>query len=266
MGPWAEGTHGMVFKAFDVKAHINVALKISKRGFEPELENELSRLETVHSANQGVFTNIIKPLDHFMTRGKLVIVYPFRPVGSLESMVRNRTSQFDFADIQSFARQMINAFLCLSSAGLAHCDLKPMNILLHSSTNGCMSIETLSVDVIAELIDFGVAVESGTTSESGTIGYRGPWCTRDSKSDMYALGITLMDIYTGFKFNRYTFMKSPKGPAEHIKKVLKYFRAPNFTSRQIYVFYQFVLECIVSKDGLIPQKALRLPFLNPALN
>ena len=62
MGPWAEGTHGMVFKAFDVKAHINVALKISKRGFEPELENELARLETVHSANQGVFTNIIKPL------------------------------------------------------------------------------------------------------------------------------------------------------------------------------------------------------------
>ena len=108
----------MVFKAFDVKAHINVALKISKRGFEPELENELSRLETVHSANQGVFTNIIKPLDHFMTRGKLVIVYPFRPVGSLESMVRNRTSQFVFADIQSFARQMINALLCLSSAGL----------------------------------------------------------------------------------------------------------------------------------------------------
>ncbi len=90
--------------------------------------------------------------------------------------------------------QALDALEHLHRRGVLHLDLKPSNILVTRDDPGCP---------VAKLIDFGLAARPGMGSNeaSGTVEYLAPERlggeTPDARSDLYSLGATLFEVFTG---------------------------------------------------------------------
>lgn len=85
--------------------------------------------------------------------------------------------------------QCATALFYLEIKGIVHRDIKPQNILINQ--NG-----------VVKLCDFGISVnlddiQSDATVEKGSDHYIPPFRGRNIKDDMWALGITLLEIITG---------------------------------------------------------------------
>ncbi len=87
------------------------------------------------------------------------------------------------------AQQLASALAYAHSQGIRHRDIKPGNIMLDAGPHAWLS-------------DFGLAIDthgSITGSLAGTIRYMAPECLAgddDERSDIYALGISLIELYT----------------------------------------------------------------------
>jgi serine/threonine protein kinase len=97
-----------------------------------------------------------------------------------------------------FTRQVLDALIALSDAGIIHRDVKPDNIVL----------DRLPDDrTVLKLVDFGIAKEAHDEASRaldqmvGTPGYMPPEQVHgegiDARSDLYALGATLYEMLTG---------------------------------------------------------------------
>lgn len=186
------GGMGVVYEAFDRKRSQSIAIKTARPGFRrlltPELESALRirhpnicLVNEIHTAQPASG----EPVD-FITMELLE--------GETLAARLARDGSVPTAEALAIARQLCSGIAAAHESGIVHRDLKPANIFL-KRTNCCA--------VHAVITDFGLALDSSTTSEvfAGTPSYIAPelWNGQSPSqaSDIYSLGIILYQIATG---------------------------------------------------------------------
>lgn len=192
-GMLAEGGMGAIYRGYDTKLDIEVALK--ENFFQtPEsiqqFEQEARILARLHHPN------LPRVIDHFTFDGKQYLVMDYVDGLDLWELFKTRKDPLEEADALDYIIQVCDAvaYLHRQTPPIIHRDIKPQNIKVTS-------------DGRAVLVDFGIAkmVGSGDRTRTGamaiTPGFSPPeqygGMGTGPVSDIYSLGATLYAILTG---------------------------------------------------------------------
>jgi serine/threonine-protein kinase len=181
------GGMGEVFRAFDLKLRVEVALKAVRvdRG-ESDRAREMLRSE-VRSAREVVSPNVCRIFDLVVEDGQELVSMEYIDGVTLGETLKTR-GPLALPEAREIASQFLAGLEAIHQAGLVHRDFKPENVML-----------TRAGRVV--VMDFGLAkvlTESGTGTISGTPAYMAPEQTRgeavDARADVYAAGIVLAEM------------------------------------------------------------------------
>jgi TolB-like protein/tetratricopeptide (TPR) repeat protein len=194
LGELGRGGMGIVYKARDRETGEVMALKILK----PEIAADLGIIER--------FKNELR-LAHRITHHNVARLYEFHRAGdtvylsmeyvkgeSLRALL-HRTGKLDVARGLDIARQLAAGLAEAHRQSIAHRDLKPGNIMLTASGE-------------VKVLDFGISrcYAADATATGGFIGtpaYMAPEQAEekptDHRTDIYALGLILYEMFTGTK-------------------------------------------------------------------
>lgn len=190
----ASGGMGTVYRAWDVKLHRNVALKMMKKEMaqDPEVMESFYREARAGAALNH--TNIIHIYSFDEFDGHPYLVMELADAGSLDSWIEREQTvpELNVLDAGIGVTSALNKAL---QHNLLHRDIKPGNILYNDEGE-------------PKLIDFGLARKAETDNASvdeasvwGTPYYVAPEKIRREAetflSDMYSLGGTLYHALTG---------------------------------------------------------------------
>ena len=188
------GGMGIVYKARDRETGEVIALKILK----PEIAADLQIIER--------FKNELR-LAHRITHHNVARLYEFHRTGDTvylsmeyvegESLcaLLHRTGKLDLALGLTIARQLAAGVSAAHRQSIAHRDLKPENIMLTAAGE-------------VKVLDFGIsryyaANATATIGFIGTPAYMAPEQAQgtltDHRTDIYALGLILYEMFTGTK-------------------------------------------------------------------
>ena len=174
------GGFGKVFLAKEKVSNRYVAIKQLLNSNKSEQEDIIHEIEIVSKFENP---NIVTYYHHFYEENVLYLVMEFCSGGTLRDKISNKevTSALAIEWIQTLA----TCLRVIHKRGIVHHDIKPDNIVF--SQNGTIKIA-----------DFGVA-----NKDIGTRAYMSPeafqWdidSTKDPRIDIYALGVTLMELLT----------------------------------------------------------------------
>jgi serine/threonine-protein kinase len=192
VGLLGRGGMGEVYRADDLKLGQTVALKF----LPPELDGDAERLQLllaeVRHARQVSHPNICRVYDIGEVGGSHFIAMEFVDGEDLASLMR-RIGHLPADKATQVARQICAGIAAAHVQGILHRDLKPANIMLDGRGR-------------ARITDFGLALAAGDGSAEqgnvvGTPAYMAPeqilTGTATSRSDIYALGLILHELFTG---------------------------------------------------------------------
>lgn len=196
------GGFSKVFSAFDKVSNKDVAIKILNFDItENEKKYAMFKQEAMTLAAISN-KNIVKVYESNLWENKPFLVMEYVRGKSLRNII-NEQSYLLVEEVYLYTQQILNGLESIHDAGVVHRDIKPHNVVKKA-------------DGTLVLIDFGTATiqeenknlykeDSGNTI--GTVQYMAPEILLDNKSasaqsDIYALGITLYEMFTGkFPFN-----------------------------------------------------------------
>jgi len=188
IGRIGRGGMGEVYRADDLRLHQPVAIKLLPR----ELARDARRLEQFHNevrtARQVAHPNVCRVYDIGADERDLYLSMEFVDGEDLAASLR-REGRFRTDRALDLARQICAGLAAVHDRGVVHRDLKPANIMLDS-------------DGRVRLMDFGLAAIGATgATRDGTPAYMAPEQLdgrgASTKSDIYALGLVLYEIFTG---------------------------------------------------------------------
>lgn len=189
-----EGGMAVVYKGYQQSLNRYVAIKVLRSELAQDKEFvERFRREALSVADLS-HPNILHVYDAGFSDGVYYIVMAFVDGGSLKDMVMRGPLDMDYAI--SIVAQVADALHHAHQHGLVHRDVKPNNILM-------------SRDGRPLLTDFGIAKavheSTGLTRTGTSIGtpeYMAPEQIQgqkvDGRTDIYALGIVLYEMLTGW--------------------------------------------------------------------
>lgn len=191
IGILGKGGMGEVYKAEDIKLDQTVALK-----FLPDkLEKNKAALERftgeVRVARQVSHPNVCRVFDIGEIEGRHFLSMEFIDGDDLSSLLR-RVGRLTSERAIEISRQLCIGLHAIHDAGILHRDFKPANIIIDSKGK-------------TRITDFGIAEFEIDVSKDnlriGTPAYMSPEqiVGKDvsAKSDIYALGLVLYEIFTG---------------------------------------------------------------------
>ncbi|KAF8094155.1 hypothetical protein N665_0369s0038 [Sinapis alba] len=228
------GNFGVVYKAFLGPENRAVAIKVlnlSQHGAAKSFTAECEVLKGVRHRNLVKLVTACSSIDYKGNEFR-ALVYDFMPNGSLD-MWLHQEEQEGTSDTTSrplTLRERFNIAIDVASAleylhvnchdPIAHCDLKPSNVLLDD-------------DLTAHISDFGLARlllkfdqdsflnQLSSAGVRGTIGYAAPEYGMGGQpsihGDVYSFGVLLMEMFTGKRptneffegnFTLYSYTKS----------------------------------------------------------
>jgi Nif-specific regulatory protein len=176
-----------VYRVFDASDQRDEAMKILRHELsEPQ---EILRFKSEFSTLASLdHPNIIRVFDYGLLHNRF-------PYFTMEYFAGRKISDYfdgkNWEELYDVLLQIASALHYIHRSGIIHLDLKPSNILVDESGR-------------AKLMDFGLAIESRQVLDRrirGTLQYMAPEVLRqdrvDSRSDFYALGMTLYETVTG---------------------------------------------------------------------
>ena len=180
------GGMGEVWRAFDLKLRVEVALKAMLPDlFKTEKRRDLLRRE-VRAAREVVSPNVCRIFDLIEVDGRELVSMEYVDGGTLLSLLAER-GPLDLKEAQDIASQFLAGLEAIHQAGLVHRDVKPENIMI-----------TRAGRVV--LMDFGLArqEDSGAGTVSGTPAYMAPEQAMggkvDARADVYSAGVVLAEM------------------------------------------------------------------------
>ena len=185
------GGMGTVYKAFDETLERDVAIKVLNRGVtEPEiLKRFRAEAATLAKLNHPAITTIY---DLFEYGDELLIVLEFVRGENLEALAE-RANPMPLARAVPIIDAVLSALAHTHRAGIAHCDIKPANVMVTSQGD-------------VKVMDFGTARAQGVGRGTapyllGTPAYMPPeqllGHELDGRADLYAVGVLFYRLVTG---------------------------------------------------------------------
>src|SRR6476659_1923054 len=193
------GGMGEVWKAHDDRLDRIVSIKMLLRGALGSLSDDASRERFRREAltlSRLSHAGIATVFDFDSEGDHEFLVMEFVPGGTLES--RLREGPLPLEEIQSLGADVADALEDAHRHGVLHRDLKPGNVALTKEGQ-------------PKILDFGFVLhlagntETGRLTQAGTVmgslAYMAPEQLagedEDSRTDVYALGVTLFELATG---------------------------------------------------------------------
>ncbi len=189
IGLLGRGGMGEVYRADDLQLDVPVSIKVLPRTLA-QTPNALERFRAeVRNARQIAHPNVCRVYDIGETQGLHFLTMEFVDGEDLASLLR-RIGTLPQAKAHDVASQLCAGLAAAHDKGVLHRDLKPSNVMLDG-------------DGRVRITDFGLAVraEQGATDFAGTPPYMAPEQFSGGpisvRTDLYALGLILYEIYTG---------------------------------------------------------------------
>ena len=181
------GGMGEVFRAFDLKLRVDVALKAVRHALLTD-ERALAGLrQEVRAAREVVSPNVCRVFDLVEFDGRELVSMEYVDGMTLADVLRER-SPLDLQEARAIAAQFLAGLDAIHSAGLVHRDIKPENVML-----------TRAGRVV--VMDFGItraASESPVRTVAGTPAYMAPEHGRgdavDARADVFSAGVVLAEL------------------------------------------------------------------------
>lgn len=174
------GGFGVVFLAKEEHSGSLVAIKRLHTKEKNRQQNLIHEMQMVSKFNHS---NIVNYKHHFIQDGVLFIVMEYCELGSLRRLIHKDKISLTF--VWKWMKELTAVLQLIHEKGHVHRDIKPDNILF-------------TEDRVIKLTDFGVANTGG-----GTFAYMSPEALfsnentiKDARVDIYALGVTLLEILT----------------------------------------------------------------------
>jgi serine/threonine-protein kinase len=191
VGLLGRGGMGEVCRADDLTLGQSVALKFLHVVLAQDPDRQRRFFQEVRVAREISHPNVCRVYDVDEAEGRPFLSMEFVDGEDLSSLLR-RIGRLPQEKGVEIARQLCAGLAALHDKGVAHRDLKPANVMLDGRGR-------------VRLTDFGLAalVEeiAGTEVRAGTPAYMAPEQLRgervDAKSDLFALGLVLYEIFTG---------------------------------------------------------------------
>ncbi|CBZ30036.1 putative protein kinase [Leishmania mexicana MHOM/GT/2001/U1103] len=200
------GAFATVYRGLSVSGNL-VALKcfqLGARNIEVHaVVDEVRLFANLHHEN------VVQYLSLYVSESYVIEIMEFVPGGSLDTLLKSFGS-LQPESVRRYLRDIARGLSYLHTANIVHCDIKPHNVLL-------------AMDGQCKLSDFGSAIARATSSVGsidnvlemrGTPGYMAPEVARGDvptmKSDVYSLGITILELLTGKLPWDYTDAFTPK--------------------------------------------------------
>ncbi len=188
-----EGGMGRIFKAYDPALNRQVALKFLRWG-DPSAINNLVR--EARNQAQVDHPNICKVYEVKEWHGQTYVVMQYIDGRTLDQIA----PLLEVQEKVELMERVSEAVHAAHRQGLIHRDLKPANIMVEQTPEGLLT---------PYVLDFGLARDTATSSETregtiqGTVHYMAPEQARgdtariERRTDVYALGVTLYELFTG---------------------------------------------------------------------
>ena len=256
IGLLGKGGMGEVYKAEDIKLSQTVALKFLPDSFQKD-SAALERFHAeVRNARQVSHVNVCRVFDIGEIDGRHFLSMEFIDGDDLSQLLR-RVGRLSSERAVEIARQLCVGLSAIHNAGILHRDFKPANVIIDSKGK-------------ARITDFGIAgVEAEIAKDNlrvGTPAYMSPEQITgkdvSAKSDIYALGLVLYEIFTGKQafsadsipeLIRKQTSETPTNPSEFVKGI-----DPLVES--------VISQCIEKNPSDRPQSALHVAMALPGGN
>ncbi len=187
------GGMSIVYRAFDLKTHQSVAVKVLKEEYvdDPEFSERFRReAEVCKRLNHP---NIVNLISSGTSGGISYITMEYVDGVTLKEIIKER-GKLPQEEAVHYILQILAALSHAHSRGVIHRDIKPQNLLVNK--NGQLKVA-----------DFGIAgiADSGTLSADdsviGSVHYFSPEQAKGMKatgaSDLYSVGIILYEMLAG---------------------------------------------------------------------
>ena len=183
------GALSTVYKAFDMKLCIDVAIKESDNAYYAEVMREVTVL------NECRHQHIPRITDILYSDTSILIIEDYIEGKNIGEISAN--DALSGKQIFKIIMQILSVleYLHNHDPPIIYADLKPGNIII-------------SKDFKVYLVDFGAAVYRGNKEIWGTYGYASPeqvlTCSADVRTDIYSFGKTCIELYglSNKKINR----------------------------------------------------------------
>ena len=189
-----KGAMGVVYRAIDQDLNSVIAIKILRGDVGLTSENLENIRSEISLARQITHQNILRTFDFGENKNMLFITMEYVRGMTLDQLIRS-TGKLPYSAGLKVAKQLCAGLAAVHGAGVIHRDIKASNVIIEPNGN-------------LKLMDFGIAFQGkkGEDFEGlfvGTVEYASPeQCLGeilDSRSDIYSLGILLIEIFTGQK-------------------------------------------------------------------